>query len=126
MTEMNNIQIPKSIIDSLFAKNLESTLDDENELFPFLSIIINGTTKTISSSQDQDKIRETLTQYIQEKYIAFWLSWAPEWSEGEVVIEDETEKAIERFEELKNILQHPNNKLERALGTRSQTLARRI
>ena len=94
------IKIGKSVLRKLSDYAQEITLDDENEYFPFLKIIIEGVANSYDGSKnDKDRINKSLIDFAKQLYIDTWLKYAIE-DEDEPDIEMEKEDAIERFNEL--------------------------
>lgn len=95
-----HLKIGKSILKKYSEFADKNTLDDECEYFPALKIIINGTVESYNrSTQDKESIEKELIDFVKQLYVSTWLKYAKE-DEKEPNIEEETNDAIERFNEL--------------------------
>jgi hypothetical protein len=90
------IEIGKSIINKYANYAKKKIIDDEEEYFPTLKIIILG----ISETSNQKKItEEELIKYSKEQYILTWIEYAKQ--EGKNPnIEKETNDAIKQFDKI--------------------------
>lgn len=78
----------------------KNSLDDESEYFPILKIIIVGIVESYNgTTQNKEFLEKELVDYIKKLYVDRWLEYAKE-DEIKPDIEDETNDAIERFNEL--------------------------
>src|SRR3990172_3163113 len=93
-------KIGKTILKKYSEFANKNTLDDENEYFPVLKIIMEGVTDSWDgSSQYKDYIKKELADFAKQLYIETWLKYAKK-DEDEPDIEKETNDAIERFNDL--------------------------
>ncbi|MEA3356805.1 MAG: hypothetical protein U9Q23_05695 [Candidatus Bipolaricaulota bacterium] len=95
-----HLKIGKSILEkySVFAD--KNTLDDESEYFPALKIIIDSVIESYNgSAQGRNYIEKKLVEHVKQLYVCTWLKYAKE-DQKEPDIEEETNDAIERFNEL--------------------------
>ncbi len=92
------ILIGKSIIKRFFNYYENETLDDENEFFPVLKIIING---IVNAFKDDSRtlIEKELKEYSKELYLSLWLRHAEE-DEEDIDVEYERKAAIRAFEDI--------------------------
>ena len=94
------LKIGKSVLKKYSEFADKNTLDDKYEYFPALKIIIDGVVESYNgSTQDKDYIEKELVDYVKRLYVGTWLKYAKE-DQEEPDIEEETNDAIERFNEL--------------------------
>ena len=90
------IEIGKSIISKYANYAKKRAIDDEEEYFPTLKIIIFG----IAEASNQKKIIEKeLIEYSREQYILTWIEYAKQ-AEENPNIEKETNDAIKQFDKI--------------------------
>ncbi len=95
-----HIKIGKTILRKYSAFAHKNTLDDANEYFPVVKIIIDSLADSYDGSkQDKDFIKKKLINFAKQLYVDSWLDYARE-DEDKPDIEKETTDAIERFNEL--------------------------
>ncbi len=94
---MNNyIEIGKSIINKYADYAKKKIIDDEEEYFPTLKVIIFG----ISNVSNQKKIiEEELIKYSREQYVSTWIEYAKQ-EEKNPNIEKETNDAVKQFDKI--------------------------
>ncbi len=93
------IKIGKAVLKELSEYNKKDSMDDENEYFPIIKVIIAGIVNSYNGPRsDKDRIGNELLDFIKQLYINMWLEYANE-EEDEPDIEQETKNAIETFNE---------------------------
>jgi len=99
--ENNNttILIGKSIIKRFFNYYENESLDDENEFFPVLKIIISGIVDAFKNDSRSLIIEKELKEYSKQIYISLWLRHAEE-DEEDIDVEYERKAAIRAFEDI--------------------------
>lgn len=94
-----HIKIGKSLLKSFSEYADEMSLDDEDEYFPILKIVINDLSKTYNGTKsEKDEINEILLSFTKNLYINYWLEQAIE-DEDNPDIEMEKEEAGETFDD---------------------------
>jgi hypothetical protein len=94
-----HIEIGKAILDN-YANYAEiEVIDDRDEYFPTVKVIIKGIVGTISSSKEKDSIQSILVDHVKQNYISLWIKHAKE-DEENPDIEYERKMAIEEFDRL--------------------------
>jgi hypothetical protein len=90
------IEIGKSIISKYAIYAKKKIIDDEEEYFPTLKIIILG---IVEISNQKKSTEEELIQYSREQYISTWLEYAKQ-EEKNPDINKEIQDAEKRFDEI--------------------------
>ena len=88
-----------SIIKRFFDYYEDVSLDDEDEFFPVLKIIILEVAHSFNNKVQAMEVEKELKEYSKQLYISLWLLHAEEDKE-EIDIEYERNKAISEFEEI--------------------------
>jgi len=91
--------IGKSIIKRFFDYYEDVSLDDEDEFFPVLKIIILEVAHSFNNKVQAMEVEKELKEYSKQLYISLWLLHAEE-DEKKIDIEYERNKAISEFEEI--------------------------
>ncbi|MFN3481194.1 MAG: hypothetical protein ACK415_12535 [Thermodesulfovibrionales bacterium] len=95
-----HIKIGKRILKKYSEFADDNTLDDEEEYFPVLKIIIDGVLESYNgSAQDKEYIERELVNHVKQLYVDTWLKYAKE-DEKDPDIEKETREAIKSFNKL--------------------------
>jgi hypothetical protein len=103
-----HVKIGQSILKKYSEFADKNTLDDEDEYFPTLKIIIEGVVESYNGApHDKDSIGKKLADYAKQLYVDTWLKYAKEDVE-EPDIEEETLDAMERFNKLYFIKRKPS------------------
>ena len=90
------IEIGKSIINKYANYAKKKIIDDEEEYFPTLKIIILG----IAETSNQKKITERqLIKYSKEQYVLTWIEYTKQ-EEKNPNIEKETNDAVKQFDKI--------------------------
>jgi hypothetical protein len=93
------VEIGKAIIKRFFDYYEDVRLDDENEFFPILKIIIWGAVDCFKNDPQRRNIEKELKEYSKQLYTSLWLLQAEEYEE-EIDVEYEQKAAISQFENI--------------------------
>ncbi len=94
-----SLRIGKLVIKNFFDYYEEVGLDDENEFFPILKVIISAITDSQENKIKKEELEKQLIDYAKGIYISLWLMHAEE-NDEEFDLDLEQEEAAKNFENI--------------------------